>query len=159
MSTTKKQVFVRRHSIIGGARELNEEDKTEKLNKTVEDLFLSRAFDLLFKHRKRGVTIIEFKNKKIDKNLFDYLLKRNEASVSDLRSRSRNVRVKNQSIYSRNTRSRSRVGARRRVPRSPVSAMGLVRKRKGLHPGLSKSQNKYKMCKSHTEIPSLGKLI
>lgn len=157
MSTTKKQVFVRRLSIIGGAREHTLEEKTEKIIKSVQDLFLSRAFDQLFQYRKRGMTIIEVKNKKVDKNLFDYLIKQNEASVSDLRSRSRNVRVKNQSIYSRNTRSRSRVGNRRRIPRSPVSAIGLRRKNTGLNRDLSRSQNLASKTKSHTEIPLNGK--
>ena len=104
----KKEIFLRRRTVNGqDNRSLPYQTRLSLFVKIINGLSLSRAFDCLFTYQKKQGAIIQTRQGKVDKNLFNYLMKRNQTSFSDLRSRSPIKGSK--SIYSRNSRSRTPV--------------------------------------------------
>ena len=102
----KKEIFLRRRTINGqNSGNMPLPVKLTEFVSILNNLVLSRAFDNLFGVNRQSEGIVVTRQGKVDKNLFDYLLKRNETSFSDLRSRSPLVGSK--SIYSRHSRSRT----------------------------------------------------
>lgn len=96
----KKEIFIRRRTINGQTNvNLPLERRLHLFVQILNSLSLSRAFDRLFAQKKPNDGIVITSHGKVDKNLFDYLLRRNETSFSDLRSRSPINGSK--SIYSR----------------------------------------------------------
>lgn len=135
MPRQKKEIFLRRRTINGQTNQaLPLSTRVSLFTKILDSLSLSRAFDDLFKHKKKSATIVTTRQGKVDKNLFDYLLKRNETSFTDLRSRSPMTR--NKSIYSRYSRSRT-----------PVK--GLKKKRKKQQGSVAGLSNRDQMSKRH----------
>lgn len=113
----KKEIFLRRRTINGqDNRSLPLPSRLSLFIKILNSLSLSRAFDTLFSYKTKPDAIVLTRQGKVDKNLFDYLLKRNETSFSDLRSRS--PMRGNKSIYSRASRSRTPI-KKLRVKRKP----------------------------------------
>jgi len=137
----KKEIFLRRQTINGqNNRSLPLETRLSLFLKILNGLSLSRAFDSLFSYKTKPEAIILTGKGKVDKNLFDYLLKRNETSFSDLRSRSPMGGSK--SIYSRASRSRT-PNRRLRVKRKTDngSLANFQNRKSNTHANLYKSQN------------------
>ena len=154
----KKEIILRRQTINGqNNRHLPCETRLSLFIKIINGLSLSRAFDNLFAHNKTQGTIIATGHGKVDKNLFDYLLKRNQTSFSDLRSRSPMQGSK--SIYSKHSRSRTplkKLRIKRKRHQGSVAGFSNQMPQSGNQlyrsQNLAKNPNYFKMT-SEQEIP------
>lgn len=157
----KKEIFLRRRTINGqDNRSLPLPSRLSLFLKILNNLSLSRAFDTLFSFKTKPDAIVMTAQGKVDKNLFDYLMKRNETSFSDLRSRS--PMRGNKSIYSRHSRSRTPI-KKLRVKRRPqngslanfgngMGRMGGRDKNLYMSQNLAQNPNFFKLA-SEQEIP------
>jgi len=154
----KKEIFLRRQTINGqNNRSLPLETRLSLFLKILNGLSLSRAFDSLFSHKTKPEAIVMTAHGKVDKNLFDYLLKRNQTSFSDLRSRS--PMGGNKSIYSRASRSRTpnrRLKIKRKKDNGSLA--NFSNQKSNTHANLYQSQNlnqnpKFFKLASQQEIP------
>jgi hypothetical protein len=159
MQGQKKEIFLRRRTINGQTnRALPLNNRLILFTKILNSLPMSRAFDSLYKYNQKSDTIVMTAQGKVDKNLFDYLLKRNETSFTDLRSRS--PMGGNKSIYSRYSRSRTPVKGLRKKRRKGAkgstagqSQMDL-RSKKNLYMSQNLNQNpKFFKLDSNKEVP------
>lgn len=89
MKSQKKEILFRRKSLIGQSnKHLCIEEKFVILIEMFHNKFLSRAFDKIFNTISGDNGLVNFQDKKVDKNLLEHLVKHTPSNLEEIRSRS-----------------------------------------------------------------------
>lgn len=133
MKSQKKEILVQRKSFIGQSnKHLSIQDKFVMLTKVVEGIFVSKAFDQIFNVMDVDNGVVEFQDKKVDRNLLEHLMKHSPSNLDEIRSKSQISRV-------RKDKSRSRTPLTKKLTKRSV--YDLSAHKKNGNNNLYKSQN------------------
>jgi hypothetical protein len=102
MKTHKKEVMFRKKSFIGHSnKHLPFTDKILLLDKLIQNIYYSKAFDCIFNMKQLDERLVEFQDKKVDKNLLEHLMKHSPSNLDEIRSKSQISRIRKDKSRSR----------------------------------------------------------